>query len=59
MEVNMKKEKRTIFKEIRSELTHSQEVSLVHSTPSNEVFEEIRKNLQYLEKCPKNSKKKE
>jgi hypothetical protein len=52
----MKKEKRNIFKEIRSELTHEQEVSLVHSTPSNEVFEQIRKNL---DKYAKTSKKKE
>jgi len=30
---------------IRSELTHEQEVALIHSPPSNEIIERIQRNL--------------
>lgn len=30
---------------IRSELTHEQDVALVHSPPSNEIIERIQRNL--------------
>lgn len=54
----MKEEKEVIVaKKIRSEVTHEQEVSLVHSGPSEEIIERIQRNLKSLQEQSKASSK--
>jgi hypothetical protein len=49
----MEKKKNVSSERIRSELTHDQEVALVHSKPSTEVIEKIIKKLESLEEKKK------
>ncbi len=49
--------KEVVPKRIRSELTHEQEVLLVHSGPSKEIIERIQENLKYLQERSKASQK--